>query len=144
MSDSEMIHRVIKMKNYSINPSASQVSLTIEIDTNLLENEGWDFSEWDKNTSAAKGISIEDAITYNRENYTTRIRLTSTENGIYTELTWFSYERNEDCGFEATGDDEQTIKDICNLLENGSIEINNNWDYTVDSNDNYTPTFIEC
>lgn len=132
------------MKNFIINPAAKNIELRVRIGIDELQTLGWDFDTYHKNTADAMDISIEAAEQYNLQNYIAEISLKGEASNIKTDYTWYSFSRNENTEYEATGDDSQTIQDIIGLLNNGELSIDSNRDYTTDINDEYVPTFVEA
>lgn len=133
------------MKEYRLNPKAKKIDLTIHVDIQSLETEGWDFSEYHENTARALGISEEEAEQRNYSEYSAQIILRTSEKGdVETFVQWYSHDRNEETTLEETGDDEQTVKDIISLLAAGLIHINDDDDYSTDDNGNYVPAIISA
>jgi hypothetical protein len=130
------------MKNFIINPAAKNIELRVRIAIDELQTLGWDFDTYHKNTADAMSISIEAAEQQNLQNYIAEISLKGKSGSVKTDYTWYSLSRNENTEYKATGDDLQTIQDIIGLLNNGELNINDNWDYTTNESGEYVPTFI--
>lgn len=137
-----------------INPNAFELNLTVRCDIQVLETEGWDFDSYHENTAEHYGITIEQARDRNYQEYQAEItiiggsvhhgtRASFDPNTIFTYVSWYNCNRNENTEREETGDDKKTIEDICKLIDAGLITVNDHKDFTVDSDDKYTPTFIQ-
>jgi len=130
------------MKKFKLNPEAKEVELRIVLGIDLLQTEGWDFSDYHSNTAEVLGMSEEDAEQYNLNNYQAEIILETRDDGnIATFVNWTG---KEETGKEETGDDKQTIADIISLLEDGLIRIDDSMDYTTNEIGKYVPTFIQA
>lgn len=131
------------MSTFALNTAATELDLRIELPVQYLETLGWDFEEYHENCAEAKGVSIEEARNYNYNSYVAIIKINGTSDDPKTLVTWYSPSRNEDTMWEATGDDQQTVRDMIELLEEGKLIINSENDYSVDEDDNYVPAFVE-
>ena len=129
------------MKNFQLNPLATDIDLTIEVSIQALEAEGFDFETYHEGTKDAKELeSIETAREINYNEYIAVLVLRDDK----TFVKWRGWTNNIDAELEATGDDEQTIKDIINMLEQSVITISDNTDMTTDKDGNYVSTFVEA
>ena len=131
------------MTTFQVNPSAVKVELRVRVGIDLLQTEGFDFDSYHENTAKHFEISVEEAEQRNLQEYSCDILFSGNNKKVKTSLSWFSHDRNESLESEPTGDDQQTIKDILNLLNEGVIKINADWDYSEDEEGNYVPFFIK-
>ena len=128
------------MKNFKLNPLATTVELEITTSIQNLETEGFDFEEYHENRSESKGIAIEQARDENYQIFEAKLRLI--DGGTF--VAWDNVEENESGEMEDTGNDEETIKNIINMLNQGIITIDDNYDRSRDADGNYISTFIEA
>lgn len=99
-----------------LNPEVSFFSVIIDVRITHLEYLGWDFDEYYSNTAKAFGFSIAQAIEYCLNKYIARIRVEGRER--YCSYTWV--DTNGDyTEYEPSGDNEKTINDIIELLNDG-------------------------
>ena len=132
------------MANFILNPEAKEIELTFTVSMQKLETLGWDFEYSHERVSEVQGIEIDRARNYNYNNYEIRLWLESNENGgIDTFYGFENYNNNETSGKEQTGDDDKTLEDIVELLEESSLIIDDAGDYTTDENNAYVSTFIQ-
>lgn len=152
------------MKNYKLNQDAKELDVRIETNIQYLETLGWDFDSYYENTANAmlsgamplyiatlqdiedvserEAKAMEMAKEYCYNNYIAVVKIEGTPEEPKTLYGWHNVMKNEDTQWEATGDDQQTIKDIICLLEDNTTSIDEKNDYSVDENETYVPSFI--
>jgi len=111
------------MKNFKLNPAVSKFNFSILCSFEQLEELGWDFYVDEKG-------DYDPVVVLGNESGELRA-------GYY--LT--NGKDNSDT--ENAGDIEDVVSDIITLLNNESLSIDNDIDYSEDINGNYVPTFIE-
>jgi len=97
------------MKKFKLNSAAKNIDVRITCDWNELEEKGWNFD----------GIS-------GKDDYEPVIRLRTLEEGGKIHTDWYmnGISNNETSWSEDTGDDELTIENIIQLLNEGKINEN--------------------
>lgn len=131
------------MKNFILNPEAKKVELTVRVGIDDLQTLGWDFDEYHQQKADSMDLTFEEGEQYNLLHYSVDIRLEGSFGKVNTLFTWYHHDKNQTTEYEDTGDDQATINDILYMLNDESLRINENWDYTTDENGEYVPTFIE-
>ena len=133
------------MKNYILNPIATSLELNIDVGIDVLQTQGWDFDTYHESRAEVQGITKEQAERDNIQEYTAVLTVRTNEDGeLETFDAWYNYDSNETTCREHTGDDEETIRDVVSLLNEGVIVIDDGKDLSRDSEGNYVPSFIEC
>lgn len=116
------------MISYKVNPAIKKFKFSIVISAEILQKKGFDFDITDQEA----------------ENYAVTVNIYGATAFTMVELnTWADQLNNLSNGVcEDTGDDEGTINDIIELLNEGKITINPKSDMSVDENGNFVETFI--
>jgi hypothetical protein len=126
------------MKPYQLNTAVHSFDVTIVFAANTLMNKGWEFDMTEKEAEECAAI--------------VRIIGERDEDGFpYTSVElniWADQNNKISNGIaEHTGDDEASINDIIELLNDGQLTIpeRDNGDYSdmsTDDNGNYIPAFV--
>ena len=115
------------MKNFKLNPAATQIDCTIETSFERLEEMGWDFYD----------VTV-------RDGYEVAIKLEGTPEKINTSYYFVNQSKGITGGLEDTGDDALTFENVIELFNEESIGSNDLYDNSINDDNNFIPTFIEA
>jgi hypothetical protein len=98
-------------------------NFSANVEIQELEKLGWEFNPTYEDVARAKDISEEEAKAFENENYHVQIKVDEDGNTLWRTVNTIKGNNGIDEGSdnEETGDNEQTIKDLKKLHEEGKL-----------------------
>lgn len=128
------------------NPSVETLDISITVGIDTADKTGWEFSDLYEasrrrdNSTGEVVESYEAAAARIKAEWSMTVVIKGDTNS--PKLSWYLESTNNECGdSEATGDDEQTIKDVIQWLTDGVTEKIR--DHSYDANNCYQPAFAQ-
>ena len=142
------------MKNFKLNSKAVKLDFSLAVEIKTLDLIGWDFTDIYDEIMSQKEIDREEAEKLAYKTLTVELHVSGTPD---KPITTYCVDKNTDYWngisnglTQDTGDDTQTIKDICRILDDTQLGIQYKnetsgrgfWDSSRDENENYIQAFI--